>query len=113
MYAAFISSYAGSNLDWTSITNAELTAENRPAFVLQLVNTARNWGGGTHEDQSRVQVFVVLLHIVVIVLARFPLVGSVEISSCIFCLDGVKEIAQRILNTESLSQHATHPVSQH
>jgi len=33
MYAAFISSYAGSNFDWTSMTNAELTAENRPAFL--------------------------------------------------------------------------------
>ena len=33
MYAAFISSYAGSNFDCTSMTNAELTAENRPAFL--------------------------------------------------------------------------------
>ena len=110
MYATFISSYAGSNFDCTSMTNAELTAENRPAF-LQVSNCGKNfWARETHENKSRVQVFVVLLHIVVVILTRLPLVGSVEVGPCIFGLDWGEEVAQCVLDADRLINKQRVPV---
>ena len=84
------------------MTNAELTAENRPA-LLQVNNYGeKHWARGTNENQGCVQVFVVLLHIVVVILATLPLIGGVEIGPCIFGLDWGKEVAQCVLDTDRL-----------
>jgi len=89
------------------MTNAELTAENRPAFLQVNNNGEKLCARGTHENQGRVQVFVVLLHVVVVILGRLPLIGDVEVGSRILGLDWGKEVTQCILDAGCLinTQH--------
>ena len=53
MYAAVASFGSGSSFDWTSRMNAELTAENRPAWVRFRVSVQYRGEGGQEPDNSR------------------------------------------------------------
>ena len=56
---------SGSSLDWTSITKAELTAENRPAWLDLGISAAWMYLDRiTHENEGRVEILVVLFGIV-------------------------------------------------
>ena len=67
--------------EWTSMTKAELTAENSPAYKNGSGGSQERTVGTTYEDQGGVEVLVVLLDVVCIILDRLPLVHRVEIEA--------------------------------
>ena len=62
---------------------AELTAENRPAYLLQTYETddATEDGGETHEDEGGVEVFVILPCVISVELVRFLAVDGKEVGA--------------------------------
>ena len=72
---------SGSSFDWTSIINAELTAEKRPALPPgSAFNTDRR-NGTTDEDEGSAQVLVVLFRVIAVKFSRFSAVCSKEVGS--------------------------------
>ena len=65
--------------------NAEVTAENNPAYTIPLDSFYMPHEPVTHEDQRSVQVLVVLLDEVPIVLVRFPLVLVIKLRTGSHC----------------------------
>jgi len=69
-----------SSFDWTSIMNAELTAENSPACTRpDSVLSTEIGNQTTDEDEGRVQVLVVLFRVISIELSGFPAVHCEEV----------------------------------
>jgi len=85
--------------EWTSMTKAELTAENRPAYKDELSGRWQRTIEITYEDQGGVEVLVVLFDIVRIILGRLLLVHGVEIETGVVVLDGLEECSESILET--------------
>jgi hypothetical protein len=107
--AADCSFGSGWRFEWTSITKAELTAENRPAYenkVSRLTGVDdRRWT--THEYQGGIEVLVVLLDVVRVVLGRLPLVHRVKVDAGIVGLDGLEERSESIVEAASAGRSAT------
>ena len=60
--------------------NAELTAENSPAYTrLDSVLNTKIGNQTTHEDEGRVQVLVVLFRVISVKLSGFPAVHCEEV----------------------------------
>ena len=81
-YAAVMPFGSGSSFDWTSMMNAELTAEKRPAYMppCSAFNAdCRN--EATNEDEGRVQVLVVLFCVIAIKFPRYSAVCGEEVGS--------------------------------
>jgi hypothetical protein len=87
---------SGWSFEWTSMTKAELTAENRPAYSrCKMIGESGWWG--THENQRSVEVLFVLLDIIGVVLGRLPLVHHVEVEAGVVGLDGLEERFESIV----------------
>ena len=68
---------SGSSFDWTSMMNAELTAENRPAWVRFGVSVQYgDKNRTTHENEGCVQILVILFHVISVKTTRLPAVHS-------------------------------------
>jgi len=80
--------------------NAELTAENRPAFP-SLISVSSTKGGNrtTHEDEGRVQVFVILFRVVPVKLSRFPAIHSEEVGTRVIGSQRVEEFFEGGMET--------------
>ena len=64
--------------------NAELTAENRPAYICQKsASCAQDGSKATHEDERCVQIFVVLLCVIPVKVFGFLAIDGEEIGSVI------------------------------
>ena len=96
--AADCSFGSGRSPEWTSMTKAELTAENRPAYKDRLDNS-RSERRTTYKNQGGIEVLVVLLDIVGVVLGRLPLVHRVEVQTSVVVLDRLEECSESILET--------------
>ena len=94
--AADCSFGSGRSPEWTSITKAELTAENKPACKDRSDNS-RSERHTTYKNQGGIEVLVVLLDIVGVVLGRLPLVHCVEVETSVVILDGLEERSESIL----------------
>jgi len=70
---------SGSNFDWTSVMNAELTAENGPACITTDSVLLTRDVNRTHEGEGRVQVFIVFPRVIPAKLVRFPTAHGVEV----------------------------------
>ena len=71
---------SGSSFDWTSIINAELTAENRPACTPS--DSVFDGVGGnqkTDKDEGCVQILVVLLGVIAVKFPGFLAVHGKEV----------------------------------
>ena len=64
-----------------SITKAELTAENRPAWNENVMKVTTERRAGTHEDQGGVQILVVLLDIIRVILRCLSFVHHVKVEA--------------------------------
>jgi len=72
--------------------NAELTAENSPAYTLpDSVFRTESGKQTTHEDEGRVQVLVVLFRVISIKLSGFPAVYHEEVCPGVICPERVEE----------------------
>ena len=82
-YATVVSFGSGSSFVWTSVTNDELTAENKPALENSdlILGKKTKYGGKPHKNERRVEILFVFLHVVGVVLGRFPLVYRVKVRS--------------------------------
>ena len=59
----------------------------------------------THENQSGIEVLVVLLDVVRVVFSRLSLVHRVEIESSVVVLDGLEQCPKSILEAAFVQQH--------
>ena len=75
------------SLDWTSMTKAELTAENRPACECGQHIINRSTQRCTYEYQGGVEILVVFLHVFGIVLHRLSFVHGIEVKLGVVVLD--------------------------
>ena len=91
--------------EWTSMTKAELTAENSPAYKNGSGGSQERTVGTTYEDQGGVEVLVVLLDVVCIILDRLPLVHRVEIEAGVVVLDGLEECPESILEATFIQRY--------
>ena len=80
-----------------SMTNAELMAENKPAFEVKLDKLKQWMVWCTHKDQGGIEVFIIFLDIVCIILCGLPLVHRVEVEAGVIILDGLEECSESIL----------------
>ena len=97
-YAAVTSFGSGSSFVWTSVTNDELTAENKPALKLLQSSALRYQNvGKPHENERRVEILLVFLHVVGVVLDRFSLVDRVKVRSGFVAFQRRHEQPQGIL----------------
>ena len=72
--------------------NAELTAENSPAYTLpDSVLSTESGNRTTDEDEGRVQVLVVFFRVISIKLSRFPTVYREEVCPGVICPERVEE----------------------
>ena len=111
--AADCSAGLGSSFEWTSMTKAELTAENRPAYK-KGQKVPEDAFQATHKNERGIEVLVVLLDIVHIVLGCLLLVYRIEIETGVVVLYGLEERSERILETTlPLSQRSATQLLQH
>jgi len=96
--------------EWTSITKAELTAENRPAYKNGLGGPWERTTKAAYEDQGGVEVLVVLLNIVCVILDRLLLVHGVEIETGVIVLDGLEEYSESILKAMFVQRHVVEAI---
>ena len=69
------------------MTKAELTAENRPAYEYCKLCVMISEMAETHKVEGGVEISVILLHVLRVVLHRFPFVHGVEIELGVIVLD--------------------------
>ena len=84
--------------------NAELTAENRSAYVPpDSVTSTEDENETTHEDKERVQILVVLIRIVLVKFSGFPAVYGKEARPGIIGPRWIEEFFEGGMKAESMS----------
>ena len=82
MYAAVMSFGSGSSLDWTSITKAELIAENSPAWLCSGISAGRVYLDRiAYKNESCVEILVILLGTVSVKFGGFLAIDREEVST--------------------------------
>jgi len=92
------------------MTNAELMAENRPAYGNKLDVGSEKKKEPTHENQGGIEVLVVLPDIVRVVFGCLFLVRRIEVETGVVALDRLKEHPESILEATSVQRPATQPM---